>query len=92
MTWKARWVVKAITWKIISLIWGVAVVHWLTGESKLGGAYLLWYGIPSTFAFVLHEKLYHMWKAARRPPERPSPMPITLTINEHTYELKELAR
>jgi uncharacterized membrane protein len=68
MIWKPRWLVKALSWKAISLAWGAIVVHWLTGEFKFSWQYLLWYGVPSLIAFVLHEKLYHMWKVHKRKP------------------------
>jgi len=63
---KKRWIFKALTWKVISILLGGGVVHYLTGEFSMAKSYLLWYTPISLFFFFLHEAGWQWWKNRQR--------------------------
>lgn len=66
---KARWIYKALSWKIISALLGALVVFAITGQYAMSGGYLLLYVPISMFLFVAHEKFWHILKVRKRCPE-----------------------
>ena len=65
---KKKWILKAVTCKIPTILLGLAVVYYLTGELKTSGAYLLIYVPLSILIFVLNEVAWYQWKIRHRCP------------------------
>ena len=63
---KKRWIFKACTWKLISILLGGAVVYWLTGVAAMASNYLLVYTPISLVAYVAHELVWQWWKNNHR--------------------------
>ena len=63
---KKKWIYKAFTWKIISILLGGGVVHWLTGEFKMATDYLLVYTPLSLLLYFLHEAGWQWAKNRKR--------------------------
>lgn len=66
---KARWVYKAILWKLMSAVTGALVVLYLTGEYHTSWAYLALYVPVTLVLFVTHEFSWQLAKIRRRCPE-----------------------
>lgn len=63
---KKKWIYKAVTWKVISILLGGGVVHWLTGTYRVAIDYLLIYTPLSLAAYFGHEMLWQWWKNRQR--------------------------
>ncbi len=66
MKFKKRWVYKMLSWKLFSTVIGFFVV-WATAQDlAISLKYLAIYVPVSMFAFLVHEKVWHMWKVRNR--------------------------
>jgi uncharacterized membrane protein len=64
---KKRWILEAITWKASSTLLGALIILALTGRWKLSLIYMLIYVPVSTLWYLVHKKLWSLWKHRKEP-------------------------